>query len=108
MDELIDLMSNVQFLAALLFSIGLAVVIARRNVFFILMGIELLLNAVNLSFIGFSNTLGGGETQILGHVVPLFVIALAAAEACIGLAMVIMLVRQYGSLDAERYAAMKE
>ena len=75
---------------------------------FYLWASNLLLNAVNLSFIGFSNTHGGGDAQLLGHLAPLFVIALAAAEACIGLAMVIMLVRQRGSLDSEQFAAMKE
>ena len=46
----------VQMLAALIFAIGMAVVVCRRNLFFILMGIELMLNAVNLSFVGFSRT----------------------------------------------------
>ena len=97
----------VQALAALLFAIGLAVVLMRRNLFFILMGIELLLNAVNLSFIGFARTLPP-EAAVDGQVVPLFVIALAAAEACVGLAMVILLVRGRDSLDADAYASMKE
>lgn len=98
---------SVQLVAALLFGIGLAVVLVRRNVFFILMGIELMLNAVNLSYVGFSRTFSGSEA-LDGQIVPLFVIALAAAEACVGLAMVIMLVRNRDSLDANDFASMKE
>ncbi len=97
----------VQGLAALLFALGLAVVMTRRNIFFMLMGVELLLNAVNLSFIGFSR-LHAGVASLDGQVVPLFVIAIAAAEACIALAMVVCLVRSRGSLDADAYASMKE
>lgn len=98
---------SIQILAAILFSLGLATCLSRRNLFFILMGIELMLNAVNLSFIGFSQYLDAGQ-GIIGQVVPLFVIALAAAEACIGLAMLICLVRRGGSLDVDSYSEMKE
>lgn len=99
---------QVQALAALIFAIGLAVVLTRRNLFFMLMGVELMLNAVNLSFIGFSRTFSDSISSIDGQIVPLFIIALAAAEACIGLAMVMMLVRGRNTLDADAYASMKE
>ena len=99
---------KVQLLAAVLFAIGLGVVISRRNIFFTLMGIELLLNAVNLSFVGFSRTFVTAGEIHNGQVAPLFVIAIAAAEACVGLAMVICLVRGRDSLDADAYAALKE
>jgi len=99
---------NVQMLALLLFGVGLATVIARRNLFIVLMGVELLLNAVNLSFIGFSRTFTDTAAAIDGQVAPIFVIAIAAAEACVGLAMVICLVRRRDSLDSDDYAAMKE
>jgi len=98
---------DVQVLAAILFGIGIAVVLTRRNLFFILMGVELLLNAVNLSFVGFARTFPM-EQGITGQVVPLFVFAIAAAEACVGLAMVITLVRGRDSLDADAYATMRE
>ena len=68
----------VQILAALLFALGLATAASRRNLFFLLMGVELMLNAVNLSFVGFSRTLGGTASMV-GHLVPLFTIAIAAA-----------------------------
>lgn len=99
---------NVQILAAILFGLGIAVVLTRRNLFFILMGVELLLNAVNLSFVGFSRTLEADGGSVTGLVAPLFVIAIAAAEACVGLAMVISLVRGRESLDADAYAELRE
>lgn len=98
---------HVQVLAAALFAIGLAVVLARRNIFFVLMGIELALNAVNLSFVGFARTLPG-TASLTGQVAPLFSIAVAAAEACVGLAMVICIFRGRESLDSDAYAEMKE
>lgn len=98
----------VQSLAAVIFAIGIAVVVTRRNLFFLLMGVELMLNAVNLSFIGFSRTFSEHVASVDGQIVPLFIIALAAAEACIGLAMVMMLVRGRHTLDADAYASMKE
>ncbi|MBO7104382.1 NADH-quinone oxidoreductase subunit NuoK [uncultured Fibrobacter sp.] len=96
----------VQVLALILFSIGLIVAIARRNVFFVLMGVEIALNAVNLSFVGFAKTLPA-DLSIAGQIVPLFSIAIAAAEACVGLAMVILIFRNRESVDADTYSNMK-
>ena len=87
----------VQVLALILFSIGLIVAIARRNVFFVLMGVEIALNAVNLSFVGFAKTLPA-DLSVAGQIVPLFSIAIAAAEACVGLAMVILIFRNRESV----------
>jgi NADH-quinone oxidoreductase subunit K len=98
---------HVQVLAAVLFCLGLAVALTRRNVFLLLMGIELMLNAVNLSFIGFSRTFAGGES-LFGQMTPIFTIAIAASEACVGLAMVICIVRGRESLDSDAFADMKE
>jgi len=96
----------VQVLALILFSIGLIVAIARRNVFFVLMGVEIALNAVNLSFVGFAKTLPA-DLSVAGQIVPLFSIAIAAAEACFGLAMVILIFRNRESVDADTYSNMK-
>ncbi|MBQ3714716.1 MAG: NADH-quinone oxidoreductase subunit NuoK [Fibrobacter sp.] len=96
----------VQVLALILFSIGLIVAIARRNVFFVLMGVEIALNAVNLSFVGFAKTLPA-DLSVAGQIVPLFSIAIAAAEACVGLAMVILIFRNRESVDADTYSNMK-
>ncbi len=98
---------SIQILAAILFGLGLAIALTRRNIFFLLMGVELMLNAVNLSFVGFSRT-HSGEASFTGHLSPLFIIAIAAAEACVGLAMVICIVRGRDTLDADAYSEMKE
>ncbi|MCQ2061541.1 MAG: NADH-quinone oxidoreductase subunit NuoK [Fibrobacter sp.] len=96
----------VQVLALAIFAIGLIVAISRRNVFFVLMGVELALNAVNLSFVGFAKTLPA-DMSVAGQIVPLFSIAIAAAEACVGLAMVILIFRNRESVDADTYSNMK-
>jgi len=96
----------VQILALVIFTIGLIVAISRRNIFFVLMGVELALNAVNLSFVGFAKTLPEG-TSIAGQIVPLFTIAVAAAEACVGLAMVIMIFRNRESVDSDTFTNLK-
>jgi NADH:ubiquinone oxidoreductase subunit K len=98
---------HVQMLAAILFAIGVAVAASRRNIFFLLMGVELMLNAVNLSFIGFART-HDAAASVTGHLSPLFTIAIAAAEACVGLAMVICIFRNRDSLDGDVYADLKE
>jgi NADH:ubiquinone oxidoreductase subunit K len=98
---------DVQIVAAILFCLGLAVALTRRNVFLLLMGIELMLNAVNLSFIGFSRGFAGMES-LFGQMTPIFIIAIAASEACVGLAMVICIVRGRESLDSDAFADMKE
>ena len=96
----------IQILALVIFSIGIIVALSRRNVFFVLMGIELALNAVNLSFVGFSKTLPAAES-VAGQIFPLFSIAVAAAEACVGLALVILIFRNRESVDSDNYSNMK-
>jgi len=100
-------LGDVQIIAAVLFCLGLAVALTRRNVFLLLMGIELMLNAVNLSFVGFSRGLDA-QASLVGQMTPVFIIAIAAAEACVGLAMVICIVRGRESLDSDAFADMKE
>ena len=96
----------IQILALVLFTLGLVTALARRNVFFVLMGVELALNAVNLSFVGFAKTLPA-DLSVAGQVVPLFSIAVAAAEACVGLALVILIFRNRESVDSDNYSNMK-
>jgi NADH:ubiquinone oxidoreductase subunit K len=98
---------NVQMLAAALFTIGLIVVLTRRNIFVVLMGVELLLNAANLSFVGFSRTLPDVQSMT-GQMAPLFTIAIAAAEACVGLAMIICITRGKDTVDSDAFSAMRE
>ncbi len=96
----------IQILALVLFTLGLVTALARRNVFFVLMGVELALNAVNLSFVGFAKTLPA-DLSVAGQIVPLFSIAVAAAEACVGLALVILIFRNRESVDSDNYSNMK-
>lgn len=90
-------------LAALLFAIGVYGVLARRNAVAILMAVELMLNAANLNFVAFSAAL----RDLTGQVFALFVIVLTAAEVGVGLAIVLLLFRNRGtvSIDAIRSLA---
>ena len=90
-------------LGALLFTIGVIGVVIRRNIIIVMMSIEIMLNAVNLTFIAISHSLG----SINGHVIVLFVMTVAAAEAVIGLAIVISLFRQRESLDPQEMHLLK-
>ncbi len=85
---------NFLILAAVLFSIGVFGVIARRNAVMVLMSIELILNSVNLNLIAFAMMNNSPE----GHVFALYVIAVAAAEVGVGLAMVLMIYRNRRSI----------
>ena len=82
-------------LAAILFVIGTVGVITRRNVITMFMCVELMLNAVNLTFITFSHFLN----QIDGQIFVFFVMTVAAAEAAVGLALIVVLSRHTGTLD---------
>ena len=96
----------VQILALILMSLGIATALCRRNVFFILMGVELALNAVNLSLVGFSKTFAD-TVSVTGQIIPLFTIAVAAAEACVGLAIIILIFRNQDSADVDNYSNMR-
>jgi NAD(P)H-quinone oxidoreductase subunit 4L len=92
-------------LSALLFSIGIYGVLARANAVLILLSIELMLNAVNINLVAFSAFLG--ESGVSGQVFALFVIAVAAAEVGIGLAIVILIFRNRATVDVEDMSLMK-
>jgi NADH-quinone oxidoreductase subunit K len=91
------------FLSAIIFAIGVIGVLIRRNLIVVLMSIELMLNAVNLTFIAFSNSLGSMD----GQVVVFFVMAVAAAEAVVGLAIIISVFRHRQSLDPQEMQLLK-
>jgi NADH-quinone oxidoreductase subunit K len=93
----------VQYLAAFLFIMGALVVILRRDTIMILMGIELLLNAANLSLVGFSNS----ANMIEGQMQVFFVITIAAAESAIGLSILVNLYRNFGSIKTEMATTLK-
>ena len=89
--------------AALLFSAGVYGVLARRNAVMVLMAIELMLNAVNLNLVAFAARL----QDVSGQVFALFVIAVAAAEVGIGLAIVILLFRNRASINVDEVDLLK-
>ncbi len=91
------------FLSAIIFAIGVSGVLIRRNLIVVLMSIELMLNAVNLTFIAFSNSLGSMD----GQVIVFFVMAVAAAEAVVGLAIIISVFRHRQSLDPQEMQLLK-
>ena len=90
-------------LSAALFTIGVAGVMARRNIIIVFMSIELMLNAVNINLVAFSRQLG----DLTGQVLSVFVIVVAAGEAAIGLAIVLSLYRLKTSVNLEDAAEMK-
>ncbi|MDK9700742.1 MAG: NADH-quinone oxidoreductase subunit NuoK [bacterium] len=92
-------------IAAALFLLGLLAVMTRRNAVSILMGIELILNSAGLNFVAFSKFSGG---NIRGHIVALFIILLAAAEAAVALAIFLGLYRQRGTVFVDQAAELKQ
>jgi NADH:ubiquinone oxidoreductase subunit K len=92
-------------LAAVVFCIGLFGVITRRNTIGILLGIELMLNSVNINLVAFDVLLRGAEP--IGQIFALFVITIAAAEIGIGLAIVILIYRMRDTLSINEVSLMK-
>jgi NADH-quinone oxidoreductase subunit K len=91
------------FLSAALFTLGVIGVMLRRNLIIILMSLELMLNAVNLSFIAFARFLDSIE----GQIIVLFVMVVAAAEVAVGLAILVTVFRQRGTVNVEDINLMK-
>ena len=89
--------------SALLFAIGVVGVLTRRNAIVVFMCVELMLNAVNLSFIAFARMHGAA-----GHVFVLMVMTIAAAEAAVGLAIVISMFRHIGSVDLANLRLLRD
>jgi len=90
-------------LSAALFGLGVMGFVFKRNIITLFMCIEVMLNAANLSFVAFSRMLG----ELDGQVFVFFVIVVAAAEAAVGLAIVILIARNRKSLNVERVDSMK-
>ena len=89
--------ANYLYLAALLFAIGASGVLLRRNAIVVFMCIELMLNAVNLSFVAFGNALG----DIGGQVIVFFVLVVAAAEVVVGLAIIVSIYKTRRSTSVD-------
>ena len=103
-----DIIFNVGYghflvLAAVLFAIGVAGVILRRNVLIMMMSIELMLNAANMTLVTFSRMHG----DLGGHSFALIVIAVAAAEVAVGLAIVVAVFRGRRHVDVERLTSLR-
>jgi NADH-quinone oxidoreductase subunit K len=90
------------FFSAVLFVIGVVGVLTRRNAILIFMCVELMLNAVNLTFVAFSRVHG-----VEGQVFVIFVMTVAAAEAAVGLAIIISIFRHYESVDLRNINLLK-
>lgn len=88
---------------AILFIIGMVGVVTRRNALTVFMSIELMLNAANVTFLAFARA----RADLVGHVNAFFVIAVAAAEAAIGLAIIIAIHRYRGTTNVDEVTAMK-
>jgi NADH-quinone oxidoreductase subunit K len=96
-------LSHILALSAMLFVIGAAGFVFRKNIISVFMCIELMLNSVNLAFIGFSRYLG----NLNGQLFAFFVIVVAAAEAAVGLAIIVAVFRNRDSLNIEDLDSMK-
>ena len=90
-------------LSAILFSIGMAGVLLRRNLIVLLMSIELMLNAVNISFVTFSHYSGKVEGQIM----VFFVMTIAAAEAAVGLALAVSIFKRFKEVNIRFFEHLK-
>ncbi|MEN9818539.1 MAG: NADH-quinone oxidoreductase chain [Gemmatimonadota bacterium] len=89
--------------SALLFAIGVVGVLTRRNAIILFMCVELMLNAVNLSFVALARLHG-----VAGHVFVVMVMTIAAAEAAVGLALVIAVFRHFGTVDLSSLRSLRE
>ena len=90
-------------ISAMLFSIGLFGLLVRRNILMVLLSMELLLNAANLTFVAFSSYLG----DLTGHVLVFFTMIVAAAEVTVGLAIVVLLYRKKNTTDTDKLNTLK-
>jgi NADH:ubiquinone oxidoreductase subunit K len=97
------LINNFLLLGAVLFCIGVYGVIARKNAVMVLMSIELILNSVNLNLLAFSQLNG----TVDGHTFALYIIAVAAAEVGVGLALVLLIYRNRKSISLDELSEMK-
>ncbi|WP_240433576.1 NADH-quinone oxidoreductase subunit NuoK [Solimonas sp. K1W22B-7] len=96
-------MEHALLLAATLFALGLCGLVLRRNIIFMLMSIEVMMNATGLAFVTAGSRWGAADGQIMF----ILVLTLAAAEACVGLALVIQLYKRFGTLDVDAASQMK-
>lgn len=93
------------YLAAFLFSLGLVLMISKRNIIVVLIGLELMLNAVNINLVAF----GQYDTELLkGQVFALFVIVIAVAESAVGLAILAQIYQKFKTANLDEISSMKK
>jgi NADH:ubiquinone oxidoreductase subunit K len=100
-----DHLNSYLILSAILLSLGLYTVVTRRNAVAILMGVELILNAANINFVAFSKFV---THSLDGHLISVFIIMLAAAEAAVALAIVLNLYNDRGHINVDEANALKQ
>jgi NADH-quinone oxidoreductase subunit K len=93
------------FISAVLFSLGVYMMLARRNVVAVLMGVELILNAANINFIAFTRF---GGINLSGQMSSIFVIVIAAAEAAVALAIVLNIYKNFKSVDPAQVDSLRD
>lgn len=98
-------MQHYLMLAGILFALGLFGVITRRNTIGVLMSLELMFNAANINLVTFNNFVPADALS--GQMFSIFIIVVAAAEATIGLAMVLLVYRNWQSIDTDNFGVMK-
>ena len=96
-------MAHGLFLAGILFALGLTGLLVRRNVIFMLMSIEIMLNAAGLAFV----VAGAKWHQADGQVMFMFILAMAAAEVAVGLALILQMYHQFNTLDVDAASIMR-
>jgi NADH-quinone oxidoreductase subunit K len=98
-------LSHFLTVSAFLFSFGVYAIVTRKNAVMVLMGIELILNSANINFVAFSKF---GNFGLGGQIIALFVIILAAAEAAVGLAIVLNIYRTFAEVNVDEIDKLKE
>lgn len=100
-----DQLTPYLIIGAILFCLGIFTVLTRRNAISVLMGVELILNSANINYVAFSH-FGSGSTD--GQIYAIFVIMLAAAEAAVGLAIVLAIFQLFHTIDVEAAETLRE
>ena len=94
-------------LAGVLFAIGIFGVLTRRNAIGILMSLELMFNAANINFVAFNKYIASSSGTLAGQIFAIFIVVVAAAEAVVGLAIVLLIYRNWKGIDVDRINIMK-
>jgi NADH-quinone oxidoreductase subunit K len=100
-------LSYVLALSGIMFSLGVLGVLVRRNAIVIFMSIELMLNSANLALIAFARSFAPAAEALRGHILVFFVIAVAAAEVAVGLALIVAIFKAKRSIDVDQVSSLR-